>query len=135
MAGICGWLVVVPPAPASAAEPRIVSIYDFIRNSDFRLPDSEAVLLDCTRHQIELLKRSGLPATWALQLIGGDGLKSVVKQVTTNAVICHVAGTDYRLQLAPRMGTCGLLDDGAIRMTANRAGKRVINLNARGTQH
>lgn len=67
LAGICGSLVAVHPAPANAAEPRIVNIYNFIRNSDFRLPDSEAVLFDCTRRQIELLKRSGLPATWALQ--------------------------------------------------------------------
>ena len=53
--------------PANAAEPRIVNIYNFIRNSDFRLRDSEEVLLDCTRHQIELLKSNNLPATWALQ--------------------------------------------------------------------
>jgi hypothetical protein len=47
--------------------PRIVNIYNFIRNSDFRLPDSEDVLFDCTRRQIELLKSANLPATWALQ--------------------------------------------------------------------
>jgi hypothetical protein len=47
--------------------PRIVNIYNFIRNSDFRVPDSENVLFDCTRHQVELLKSVKLPATWALQ--------------------------------------------------------------------
>lgn len=48
-------------------QPRIVNLYNFIRNSDFRLKDSEEVLYDCTRRQIELLKSAGLPATWALQ--------------------------------------------------------------------
>ena len=52
---------------AMAAEPRIVNIYNFIRNSDFRLKDSEKVLFDCTRRQIDLLKQYQLPATWALQ--------------------------------------------------------------------
>ncbi|MBN2162116.1 MAG: hypothetical protein JXR25_15705 [Pontiellaceae bacterium] len=50
-----------------ADQPRIVNIYNFIRNSDFRLSNSEDVLLDCTRRQIELLKQYHLPATWALQ--------------------------------------------------------------------
>src|SRR5581483_10630132 len=49
------------------AQPKIVNIYNFIRNSDFRLEHSEDILFDCTRRQIELLKSSGLPATWALQ--------------------------------------------------------------------
>lgn len=51
----------------TSKEPRIVNIYNFIRNSDFRLADSEDVLFDCTRRQIELLRSAKLPATWALQ--------------------------------------------------------------------
>jgi len=47
--------------------PRIVNIYNFIRNSDYRLRDSENLMFDCTRKQIELLKKYNLPATWALQ--------------------------------------------------------------------
>jgi hypothetical protein len=54
-------------APAQASSPRIVNIYNFIRNSDFRLTNSEEILFDCTRRQIKLLKNAGLPATWALQ--------------------------------------------------------------------
>lgn len=55
-------------SPASGApSPRIVNLYNFIRNSDFRLKDSENVLFDCTRRQIDLLKSHHLPATWALQ--------------------------------------------------------------------
>lgn len=53
--------------PAQAREPRIVNIYNFVRNSDYRLPNSEAVLFETTRQQIELLKQAKLPATWALQ--------------------------------------------------------------------
>lgn len=48
-------------------QPRIVNIYNFIRNSDFRLRNSEEILFDCTRRQIELLRSVNLPATWALQ--------------------------------------------------------------------
>ncbi len=64
---VCGLLLTACAQPAHAGEPRIVNIYNFIRNSDFRLADSENVLFDCTRHQIELLKAAQLPATWALQ--------------------------------------------------------------------
>jgi hypothetical protein len=54
-------------ASAVQTHPRIVNIYNFIRNSDFRLADSEDVLFECTRRQIALLKSFDLPATWALQ--------------------------------------------------------------------
>jgi len=54
-------------APAAERAPRIVNIYNFIRNSDYRLEDSENVLFEATRKQIELIKPTGLPATWALQ--------------------------------------------------------------------
>ncbi len=54
-------------AAQQTGQPRIVNIYNFIRNSDFRLRDSEEILFDCTRRQIELLKNANLPATWALQ--------------------------------------------------------------------
>lgn len=67
-------LLLLPPANPAKAEslagaggPRIVNIYNFIRNSDFRLVDSGDVLFDCTRRQIALLKGAKLPATWALQ--------------------------------------------------------------------
>ncbi len=53
--------------PARAAEPRIVNIYNFVRNSDYRLAHSEDVLYEATRQEIQLIKPTGLPATWALQ--------------------------------------------------------------------
>jgi hypothetical protein len=52
---------------AAAREPRIVNLYNFVRNSDYRVPNSEDVLFETTRQQIALLKQSQLPATWALQ--------------------------------------------------------------------
>src|ERR1017187_8584058 len=52
---------------ALASKPRIVNIYNFIRNSDYRLANSEDVLYETTRKQIELIKPTDLPVTWALQ--------------------------------------------------------------------
>jgi hypothetical protein len=57
--GVCS--AAEPPAP------RIVNVYNFVRNSDFRVPNSQDVLFDCTAKQLELFKGMGLPATWALQ--------------------------------------------------------------------
>ncbi len=51
----------------SSVEPRIVTIYNFVRNSDYRVPNSEDVLYETTRQQIRLIKQANLPATWALQ--------------------------------------------------------------------
>jgi len=64
---VIGLCLLASPGLARAGEPRIVNIYNFIRNSDYRVPNSEAVLLETTRQQIQLLKEAGLPATWALQ--------------------------------------------------------------------
>jgi hypothetical protein len=70
---ICGLIGLLSNPRAEAGtlfhsrEPHIVNVYNFIRNSDFRLANSEDVLFDCTRHQIEVLREAGLPATWALQ--------------------------------------------------------------------
>lgn len=52
---------------AAANEPRIVNLYNFVRNSDYRVPHSEDVLFETTRQQIALLKEAQLPSTWALQ--------------------------------------------------------------------
>ena len=53
--------------PANASEPRIVNIYNFVRNSDSRVRNSEEVLYETTRQQIQMIKQANLPATWALQ--------------------------------------------------------------------
>jgi len=52
---------------AAAGQPRIVNIYNFVRNSDYRVAHSEDVLFEATRQEIELIEPTGLPATWALQ--------------------------------------------------------------------
>ncbi len=54
-------------AAAGPATPRIVNLYNFVRNSDYRLPNSPDVLFDATRRQIKLIHSARLPATWALQ--------------------------------------------------------------------
>ena len=63
----CGLCLLGTSQAAESRQPRIVNIYNFVRNSDYRLADSENILFDTTRRQIELLKEAGLPATWALQ--------------------------------------------------------------------
>jgi hypothetical protein len=71
----------------AAEEPRIVNLYNFIRNSDFRLANSQDILFDCTRRQIELLKTAKLPATWALQydaLINPRYQKLLKEELGTN---------------------------------------------------
>ncbi len=73
LAGSLSWLLLGEVALADTSQgtavrgPRIVNIYNFIRNSDYRLADSEEILFETTRKQIELIKPTGLPATWALQ--------------------------------------------------------------------
>lgn len=47
--------------------PRIVNVYCFCRENDFRTPRSESVLFNATVQQIRLLKKAGLTATFALQ--------------------------------------------------------------------
>lgn len=60
------WLGAIKPG-AAAQGPRIVNIYNFVRDNDYRLSGSKAVLFDATVHQIQLLKAAALPATFALQ--------------------------------------------------------------------
>jgi hypothetical protein len=87
---VLGFATALTPLTKAADQPgavRIVNIYNFIRNSDFRLNDSEEVLLDCTRHQIGLLKKFNLPATWALQydaLMNPRYQKLLKEELSTN---------------------------------------------------
>jgi len=85
--------------------PRIVNIFNFIRNSDFRLRNSEEILFDCTRRQIELLRSVHLPATWALQydaLINPRYPKLLKEQLTTNDEVA--AWWEIPQQLAEKAG-------------------------------
>ena len=59
--------VAAEPTSRPAAAPRIVNLYNFVRNSDYRVPNSEAVLFETTRQELELIRAAKLPATWALQ--------------------------------------------------------------------
>jgi hypothetical protein len=64
---VLGALILSAAAPTQARAPRIVNIYNFVRNSDYRVPDSEEVLFETTRQEIQLVKGAGLHGTWALQ--------------------------------------------------------------------
>lgn len=90
---------------AASDEPRIVNIYNFIRNSDFRIKNSEDVLLDCTRRQIDLLKQYNQSATWALQydaLINPDYPKLLKERLGKNDEIA--AWWEIPRQLAEKAG-------------------------------
>ena len=92
-------------AAEPSASPRIVNIYNFIRNSDFRLEHSEERMLDCTRRQIALLKSVDLPATWALQydaLINPSYPKLLKAELGTNDEIA--AWWEIPRQLAEKAG-------------------------------
>ena len=67
LGGSLSFLLSCCVSSAEASSPRIVNIYNFVRNSDSRMANSEAVLYETTRQQIQLLKQANLPATWALQ--------------------------------------------------------------------
>ena len=72
---------------AGASQLRIVNIYNFVRNSDYRLANSEDVLYEATRKEIQLIKPTGLPVTWALQydaLMNPRYQKLFKEQVGTN---------------------------------------------------
>ena len=64
---LCGVALAHDSQPAGDREPRIVNIYNFVRDNDYRVPDSKAMLYEATVRQIELLKSAKLPATFALQ--------------------------------------------------------------------
>ena len=84
---LCGVAFADNLQSAHASQPRIVNIYNFVRNSDYRLPNSEAVLYEATRQQIQLIKPTRLPATWALQydaLINPRYQKLFKEQLGTN---------------------------------------------------
>jgi len=84
---LCGFCLADTLQAADTGEPRIVNIYNFIRNSDYRLPNSEEVLYEATRQEIDLTKQAGLPATWALQydaLINPRYQKLLKEQLGTN---------------------------------------------------
>lgn len=90
---------------AVAQEPHIVNIYNFVRDNDFRVPNSKAVLYQATAQQIQLLKKAGLPATFALQY---DALMDTNYQ----GLFKRQLGTNYEIgawweipqQLAERAG-------------------------------
>lgn len=52
---------------AVARQPRIVNLYCFCRDQDFRIGNSQQVLFNATTQQVQLFKQYNLPATFALQ--------------------------------------------------------------------
>jgi hypothetical protein len=87
---ICCTVAALLPASKSTAdtpkrtEPRIVNIYNFCRNTDFRIEDS-AELLKTTAQQIKLVHQNHFTGTWALQydaMLNPDYQKLMKTQLT-----------------------------------------------------
>jgi hypothetical protein len=51
----------------AAAPPRIVNIINFVRQNDFRVENSEALLYEATEKEFELSRKYSLPSTFLLQ--------------------------------------------------------------------
>lgn len=84
---LCGALTANAAPSADLNQPRIVNIYNFIRNCDYRLSNSEDILYNATENQVKLLKEANLPGTWALQydaLINPRYQKLLKEQLGTN---------------------------------------------------
>jgi hypothetical protein len=61
------WFLMFAGGAQAASEPRIVNIYNFCRDNDYRATNSKAKLYEATVQQIRLLKKFNLSATFALQ--------------------------------------------------------------------
>ncbi len=75
---------------AVVSQPRIVNLYCFCRDQDFRLANSQQVLFNATTQQVQLFKQANLPATFALQhdaLVDTNYQSYFKAQLTTNAEI------------------------------------------------
>jgi hypothetical protein len=64
---LCGAFLAAAGQPLVAREPRIVNLYCFVRDQDYRLANSHQVLFEATAKQIQLFKKANLPATFALE--------------------------------------------------------------------
>jgi hypothetical protein len=71
------------------------------------------------------------PLQWALNLVGGESLKSIIKNVASDGILFRHAGVDYRIQLASGAGSCRRLEDGDVQMIPAPSGKLVLMLNTR----
>ena len=91
--------------PAIARGPAIVNIYNFVRENDFRISNSRAVLYEATLQQVQLLTKACLPATFALQydaLIDTNYQNLFKEQVGTNFEIA--AWWEIPQELAEKAG-------------------------------
>lgn len=67
---------------------------------------------------------AGKPLRWAFHIIGGAGLKSIVKTVATHSISYNYNGTNYELKVA--IGSCRQLANGDLEIFPDRFGKLVL---------
>jgi hypothetical protein len=92
-----------------ARQPRIVNLYCFCRDQDYRIANSQQVLFNCTTQQVQLFMQANLPATFALQhdaLVDTNYQNYFKTQLPTNdeigawweitQTLCQRAGVTWR---------------------------------------
>jgi hypothetical protein len=72
------------------------------------------------------LDAQGRPLRWAWNIVGGDPLKSTVKEVGPACVVYTHAGVEYRLKLRPGSGSCRQRMDGTLELQPNKKGILVM---------
>jgi hypothetical protein len=82
----------------------------------------------CEENEVtfKALDRHGRPLSWAWNIIGGDQLESIIREVKQTSVLFHHAGVDYQLKLGSQAGSCQRLGGGVVRLVPNDAGKLVF---------
>jgi hypothetical protein len=79
-----------------------------------------------TRLTFTGVDQQGQPLCWAWNLAGGAGQKSVVRATSPAGIDYRWQGTDYRLRILPGAGSCQQLDNGDIRLLADKSGRLVL---------
>jgi hypothetical protein len=92
--------------------------------------------ITCAEKQVTArgVDSQGKPLNWACNIVGGDRLKSAVKEVTSTSVVYSRAGEEYRLKLRSRAGSCRQLRDGSIQLAPNKAGVLVMQFDTSRTR-
>jgi hypothetical protein len=71
---------------------------------------------------------NGKPLNWSCDIIGGEQLKSIIKEVGETSVTLSESRVDYCLKLGSHAGSCRQLNNGSVRLLPGRAGKLVLKL-------
>jgi hypothetical protein len=94
------------------------------------LTDGATFFLICREATVTCtgLDGAGKPLPWALEMVGGERLKSLVGKVAPSKVEFRSGGADYELKLPSASGIFEQTPEGRIRMISDKSGKLVMTL-------